>query len=178
MPPPERIELPGRVLLRARPAHAEQTAQAVAASMDELMEWMPWAGPEAAKPENQRVRFTEADATWDSGEVLEFVLFDAEERALLGVLGLHRRIGPGAIELGYWSHSAYAGKGNITAAAGALTETALAMPDIQRVEIHCDAANHASAAIPRKLGYRQVRTEDRAPQARAETGKHQIWVRP
>ncbi|WP_051898527.1 GNAT family N-acetyltransferase [Sciscionella sediminilitoris] len=178
MPSPERIELPGRVLLRARPAHAEAIAGAVAASLAELTDWMPWAGPEAAKPESQRTRLTEADSTWDSGEVLEFVLFDAAERALLGVLGLHRRIGPGAIELGYWSHSAHAGKGNISAAAGVLTETALAMPDIERVEIHCDAANHASAAIAGKLGYRQVRTEDRAPQARAETGRHQIWVRP
>jgi RimJ/RimL family protein N-acetyltransferase len=95
---------------------------------------------------------------------------------ILGSFGLHRRSGPDSIEIGYWVHAAHAGRGYATAAARALTQVALALPGVLRVEIHCDAANVASAAIPRKLGYRLDRIEDREPQAPSETGRLMIWV--
>ena len=44
------------------------------------------------------------------------------------------------------------------------------------MEIHCDAANSASAAIPRKLGYRLDRIEQRRPEAPGESGQLMIWV--
>ena len=96
---------------------------------------------------------------------------------MLGTFGLHRRIGPDGIEMGYWIHADHAGRGYGTAAARALTPVALALPGITRVEIHCDAANAASAAIPRRLGYRLERIEDREPAAPGESGRHLIWVR-
>ncbi len=94
----------------------------------------------------------------------------------LGAFGLHRRIGPDGIEMGYWIHADRAGRGYGTAAARALTRVALALPGVARVEIHCDAANVASAAIPRRLGYRLSHTEKRTPQAPGETGQLMIWV--
>jgi RimJ/RimL family protein N-acetyltransferase len=42
--------------------------------------------------------------------------------------------------------------------------------------VHTDEANHASAAVPAKLGYRLDRIEDVPPVAPAETGRRQIWV--
>ncbi len=96
--------------------------------------------------------------------------------ALVGTFGLHRRIGPGGIEMGYWIHVDHAGRGYGLAAARALTAVALALADVERVEIHCDVANAASAAIPRRLGYRLARIDDREPEAPAETGRHMIWV--
>ena len=47
---------------------------------------------------------------------------------------------------------------------------------VQRVEIHCDAANTASAAVARRLGYRLDRIEERRPQASARSGRLMIWV--
>jgi RimJ/RimL family protein N-acetyltransferase len=49
---------------------------------------------------------------------------------------------------------------------------------VRRVEIHCDEANIASAAIPRKLGYRLDRIERRMPEAPGESGRLMIWVLP
>ncbi len=95
---------------------------------------------------------------------------------MLGTFGLHRRIGPGGIEMGYWIHAAHAGRGYGSAAARALTSVALVLPGVERVEIHCDAANAASAAIPRRLGYRLDRIEDKEPEAPGESGRHLIWV--
>jgi RimJ/RimL family protein N-acetyltransferase len=51
------------------------------------------------------------------------------------------------------------------------------MPGVTRVEIHCDEANIASNAIPRKLGYRLDRIDDHEPEAPGERGRRLIWVR-
>ena len=45
------------------------------------------------------------------------------------------RIGPGAIELGYWVHVDFTGRGYATACARALTQAGLALSDVARVEI-------------------------------------------
>src|SRR5258708_1795812 len=59
----------------------------------------------------------------------------------------------------------------------AITAVALARPGGSGVETHCDEANTASAAIPRKLGYRLDRIEVRKPEAPGESGRLMIWVR-
>ena len=110
------------------------------------------------------------------GSDFAFLLLDAGETTVLGTMGLHRRIGPRAIELGYWVHADHVGRGIATTAAAALTEAALALPDVDRVEIHCDEANVRSAAVPRRLGYRLDRIEDADVTAPAETGRSMIWV--
>src|SRR5258708_19942087 len=68
------------------------------------------------------------------------------------------RIGDGGLEIGYWVHPAYTGRGVATAASGALTEAALALPAVDRVEIHHDLLNLASERVPAKLGYSAVGT--------------------
>ncbi|MEA2671278.1 MAG: hypothetical protein QOG45_1498 [Chloroflexota bacterium] len=52
----------------------------------------------------------------------------------------------------------------------------LAIPGVSRVEIHCDAANHASAGVARRLGFRLDRVVDNAVRTPAETGRAMIWV--
>ena len=66
----------------------------------------------------------------------------------------------------------------MTALASALTDVGLELEGIERIEIHCDVANAASAAVPRRLGYRLDGVIDKTPLAPAESGRHQIWVRP
>ena len=68
------------------------------------------------------------------------------------------RIGDGGLEIGYWVHPGFTGRGVATAAAAALTEAALALPGIDRVEIHHDILNLASGRVPAKLGYDCVGT--------------------
>ncbi|MGE5291802.1 MAG: GNAT family N-acetyltransferase [Micromonosporaceae bacterium] len=174
--PPERIEA-GRVLLRRlRTDDAVAVAEAVAASLAHLRPWMPWATPTAADPLQQRARIIDAEASWDAHTEYVYSAFRVRGDEFLGSVGLHRRAGPDSIEMGYWIHAAHAGRGYTTAAARALIPVAFALPGVWRVEIHCDVANHASAAIPRKLGFRLDRIEERVAQAASETGRHMIWV--
>ena len=85
--------------------------------------------------------------------------------------------GAGALEIGYWVRVGHLGRGVATAAAGTLTIAALALPEVERVEIRCDAANVRSAAIPPKLGYRLDRIRRRPPTTPGETDEHMVWVR-
>jgi len=164
------------VLRRVRAADAGPIAAAVSASMDHLRPWMPWATPEAANPRTQRARAAEADEMWSAGTDYIYSVFAAEESALVGEIGLHRRVGDGGIEIGYWIAETQTRRGFGTAAAEALTFVALGLPGVRRVEIHCDEANAASAAIPRKLGYRLDRVIAHPPEAPGESGRRMIWV--
>jgi RimJ/RimL family protein N-acetyltransferase len=175
--PPERMQTAsGAVLRRARPRDAEAFAEAVRESLDHLRHWMPWAVPVATETSVQRDRLVMADASWADGSDYEFAILPADERRIIGGCGLMRRIGPGAIEIGYWVHVDHTRRSHATAAARALTQAAWTLPDVERVEIHCDEANVASAAVPARLGYRLDRIEDDEPRAPAVSGRSMIWI--
>jgi RimJ/RimL family protein N-acetyltransferase len=175
--PPEMVEAGLLILRRVRAADAGAIAAAVGASLDHLRPWMAWAVPEAADLRTQQVRVTEADEMWAAGTDYIYSVITADEGTLVGAIGMHRRIGDGGIEIGYWTAVQQTRRGFATAAAQALTSVALGMPGVRRVEIHCDEANIASNAIPRKLGYRLDRIDDHEPEAPGERGRRLIWVR-
>ena len=174
--PPETIELPAGVLSRIRESDAEQIAAAARASMAHLQPWMPWATEAALAPEPQRAHARQAQEQWAQDAAYLYTLRRNLDGPVLGTFGLHRRIGPGALEIGYWLHVGATGQGYATQAAGALTQAALALADISRVEIHPDEGNKASAAVAQRLGYRLDRVDIRPAEAPAETGRRQIWV--
>jgi RimJ/RimL family protein N-acetyltransferase len=176
--PPETIEAGPIVLRRQGIADAPAMTAAVRDSLDHLRPWMPWASPDAATLGAQVRRLRDLAGLWKRGTDFSYSMLEPGDLTVRGVIGLHRRIGPGAIEIGYWVHVAFEGRGYASAAARAATTAAAALSDVERVEIHTDEANGRSAAIPPKLGYRLDRVDVRRPQAPAETGRLQIWVRP
>lgn len=169
---PEEIAVAGGLVLRRwRLADAPDLLTAIQASLPELRGFMPWAmeDPTPASVES----FLQ---TTVGGPALGFGLFDAGGE-LVGAAGLHDRRGPGILEIGYWVRSDRTGLGYATAMAGALTEVAFErFPLIGRIEIRCDPANVASAAIPPKLGYRLDRIDVVDIEAEAQTGKQQVWA--
>jgi RimJ/RimL family protein N-acetyltransferase len=175
--PPERIEAGPVVVRRVRASDAGAIAAAVSTSLDYLRPWMPWATPESAERASQLARVAEADHNWESGISYVYSVLTAEQGTLVGEIALHRRPADNCAEMGYWITASQAGLGYGTSAGRVLTMAALALPGVDRVEIHCDAANVASTAIARKLGYRLDRVEDRHPEAPGESGRLMIWVR-
>ena len=165
------------VVRRVRPTDAGAIAAAVSTSLDYLQPWMPWATPESAERASQLARVAEADHNWESGIGYVYSVLTADRGTLVGEVALHRRPAEGSVELGYWIAAGQAGRGYGTSASRALTAVALGLPGVDRVEIHCDAANAASAAIARKLGYKLDRIEERHPEAPGESGRLMIWVR-
>lgn len=175
--PPERIDIDGCLLRPPTEADAEALSAVVTANLGHLSPWMPWATPEKATVEEEIAYAKRAAEAWEAGTEFAYLLVTADGR-IAGGCGLHRRIGPGGIEIGYWLAAEATGRGLATAAAGALTKAALALPDVDRVEIHCDEQNLPSAAVPRRLGYRYDRTIDVTPEAPAETGRRMVWIYP
>lgn len=135
---------------------------------------MSWASSEAADVEEQHRRLLVGQQEREAGTSYHYLLVEEDE--LIGVLGLHRRVGPDAAEIGYWLRPQYVGQGHLTRAAQVLLDAALALPDVRRVEVHCDEANVRSAAVPRRLGFRLDRVEDDGIAAPAEVGRSLVWV--
>ena len=176
--PPELLRVDRGELTRLRERDGDDVAAAVHVSLSHLKPWMPWATDVAVDPAMQRSRGREAEEQWDQGSDYSYVLRTSKGGPVIGMFGLHRRIGPAALEIGYWLHPDYLGRGYASRAVAALTEAALNLPDVDRIEIHTDEANKLSAAIPRRLGYRLDRVEPKTPQASGETYRKQIWVTP
>jgi ribosomal-protein-serine acetyltransferase len=88
---------------------------------------------------------------------------------------LHHRLGPRALEIGYWTHPAFVRSGVATRATALLTDAAFMLPEIEHVEVHHDKANRASAGIPRKLGFRLIAEVPDQREAPAEVGIECRW---
>ena len=181
--PPERIDLDGFHLRRYTLGDVESLHGAIKASYAEIHPWMPWC-VEPVKIEEQREFVEGTFPKWMTGEAFNYAIFDSGEgeteqaRTQIGAISLMDRLGPGGLEIGYWLRTDATGRGVMTRAAGRLTEVGLALPGIERIEIHCDEANARSAAVPRRLGYRLDRIEDDVAEAPGETGRGMFWITP
>jgi RimJ/RimL family protein N-acetyltransferase len=87
-------------------------------------------------------------------------MFDSGGTAVFGGCGLYPRVGPNAVEIGYWLGVGHIGRGLATRATEALTRVAFDSRDIDRVEIRCDRGNKASSRVPERLGYRVMDPRD------------------
>lgn len=148
-----------RLTLRAwRPEDAPLIREAIDSSLAHLRPWMPWAVHEPSSMEATTALLEKFRDDFAAGRDFHYGIFTRDEREVLGGTGLHPRIGPGAIEIGYWLREAATHRGYATEAVARLTRVALEELGLSRVEIRCDPRNSASAAVPRRLGYRHVTT--------------------
>ena len=171
---PERIELDdGVVVRRYVEADILGLVEVVNANIGHLAPWMPWA-QEPVTVDVQMQFFRAAEKEWEEGTNFVYGVFEPSGR-IVGGTGYHVRNGPGALEIGYWLAADAVGRGLMTRVADALTTAATSVTGVTRVEIHCDAANVRSAAIPERLGYALVRIEQREIAAPGESGRHLIW---
>lgn len=175
VPPPERIDLLGEVaLVRCDPALAAPAVAAINDSLEHLSPWMAWA-TEPATIAGMSTFFAASAELWDQRRDFGYTVLDDAAGAVIGGAGLHNRLGPGGLEIGYWMHVAHTGRGLATQVAGALTQAAFELDGIERVEIHCAEQNHRSARVPAKLGFtfRGLEVPEGGPCAGRST---QIWV--
>jgi RimJ/RimL family protein N-acetyltransferase len=155
---PDQIETARLVLRRWRPEDAPRLKALVDANLDHLRPWMPWAMQEPSPVEVIGERLERFERHHRDGLEWTMAICLAGDDTLIGGAGLHPRIGPNALEIGYWIAEPHTRRGFATETAAALTATAFAMPHIEHVEIRCDPRNVASARVPAKLGYRHSET--------------------
>ena len=161
-------------LRRLWASDAQLLTDLIAANFDHLRRWLPWAREGAGYEE--RLSFLRgAETAWL--ELTDFAyLVTLPTFAAIGGAGLHTRQGRPTLEIGYWIARPHTNRGYATAAARALTDEALKLRDVARVEIRCDAANDASAAVPRKLGFQLVDRLPRDSVAPDGSGTTLVWA--
>jgi RimJ/RimL family protein N-acetyltransferase len=147
--PEQIIETPQLVLRCWQPDDAPLLKAAVDMSLDHLREWLPWAMNEPSSLEEVGERIAGYRDSFESGEEFIYGIFNPGESEVYGGVGLHARIGPNALELGYWIRVDQVQNGFATEVAEALTRHALDLEVTERIEIRCDPLNLASVALPR-----------------------------
>ena len=157
-PLPEVVAETERLLVRCpRLEDDEALFEAVSASRQALLPWLPWARDEH-KTIPQSRRFLELMAQdRAAAELTNLVLF-IEERAsgaLVGGTGLHRIDATYACaEIGYWIHVDHRRRGYCREAVAGLLTAAFDTFALRRIRICCGAANWGSRAVIERLGLR------------------------
>lgn len=143
---------------------------------DHLRGRIPPAVAESGPLETIVARIQGYERSFATGAEWLFAILARDDARLIGGIGLYPRVGPGAIEIGYWAQAHETGQGYITEAAWALTTAAFASPDIERVEIRCPRVNVASAAVAKRLGYAHVRVVAEDPGSPVEPAREtMVW---
>jgi RimJ/RimL family protein N-acetyltransferase len=152
-PPPYRIETERLVVRCYEPRDAPLTKDAVDSSREHLRPWMPWADNDPITLEQQMDLLRLFRSEFDAGENFAYGIFSADETEQVGGTGLHPRIGPGGLEIGYFVRVSATRQGYITESTAALTRVGFEIAEADRIEIRIEPGNDASMGIPRKLGF-------------------------
>jgi RimJ/RimL family protein N-acetyltransferase len=126
---------------------------AVDASRAELIPFMPWAATRMARDAEARLIAGFHAAYWAGRENILGVFSPAGE--VLGGCGLHPRtpLNPAALEVGYWCHSAHAGRGLTTLVSRSLVALGFECFAADRVQVLHDEQHGASRRVCEKTGF-------------------------
>lgn len=171
--PAELVTGPRVTVRRRRAGDSAAMHLLVVDALAHLSPWMAWA-TEDYDLATARANGEHCERTWAQRTSFAYVLEVGGTPA--GAMELCHRPG-GVVELGYWLHPDHTGRGLVTEAAGLLVEQAFTLPGVVAVEIWHDAANSASAGVPRRLGFAEVarRTPPREPLRPGEVGVDVVW---
>ena len=151
--PPHRIETERTIIRRYDLSDATMLLSTISKSLEHLRPWMDWAAHEPESLEAKTNRLKKNHDNFDSGVDFTYGIFNKAETELLGATGLHPRIGPNAVEIGYWVSATQTNQGIATEVSAALTRVAFEISGVEKVEIRCDPTNIRSSRIPQKLGF-------------------------
>lgn len=163
------------VLRHWEPEHAQALCDAVGQSLSHLRPFIPFAAHEP-KTLEERIAWIEGDRRGREagGDLVYGMWLDGQ---IVGGCGLHRRVGEGGFEIGYWVHPDYLRRGIATEACRQLCAIAFAQPGIDRVEIHHDVANVASGRVAAAAGFEPAGERDGERIGTSDTGRVRIWRR-
>jgi RimJ/RimL family protein N-acetyltransferase len=128
---------------------------------------MPWAEAEPQTLDEKVELIRSFRARFDSAEDFAYGIFAADESVQLGGSGLHPRIGPGGLEIGYFIRASATRQGYVTESTAALTRVGFEVCEADRIEIRIEPGNEASFGVPRKLGFAEEATLRRRLPGRA-----------
>lgn len=147
-----RIETPRLTLRCWSPDDAPAFRAAVDKSDEHLRPWIPFMADEPRSLTDTVNWLRKLRADFDRSENFRFGVF-LKDGTLVGENVLLQRVGPNALEIGYLTHLGFERGGYATEATRAVIRVAFEIYKARRIEIQHAAANQASGAIPRRLGF-------------------------
>jgi RimJ/RimL family protein N-acetyltransferase len=155
------------------------------ANWEHLSPWIPRrvADPATIPEVEQRLELFAADFANDLK--WRYGMFSPDGQTILGEIDLFPRNAIDRVvygesdraEIGYWLRKDLTGQGLVTEGVETIMEIARGLPRITRLEIRCDAANLASSAIPKRLGFTLDTTLEEPPSTPGERSSQlQIWA--
>ena len=151
---PYRLETERLVIRCWEPEDAPLMKEAVDASLDHLLPWMPWARFEPQSLDEKLEVARRFRGEFDLGLNFVYGVFEPDESRALGGSGLHPRGGEGSLEVGYWVRADAVGQGIATEVAAVLTRAGFEHFGLTRVDVQVDPENERSARVPQKLGFK------------------------
>ena len=144
---------PGMELRPVTVADAPALMSVIDRNRTRLSEWLLWATPEYSEAD-LRAFLVKRENEHLAREALTTTIWC--DGVLAGSIAMHqidwlRR----NTSIGYWLDLRHKGRGVATQACRALVTEAFSAYGLHRVEIRCAARNERSAAIPRRLGFRE-----------------------
>jgi ribosomal-protein-serine acetyltransferase len=121
-------------------------------SIEQVYPWLPWCHPGYALDEARSWVYYAIDA-WAGAREYEFVIFQENEEAFVGGLGLNQIVTVYRMaNLGYWVRSGQIGKGAATAATRLAMEFGFRRLGLKRIEIVVAVENKSSQRVAEKVG--------------------------
>jgi ribosomal-protein-serine acetyltransferase len=135
------------------PHHANDAFAVTDANREFLRKWLPWVDSTISVDNTRQFVDATLKQYADNDGVQMGIWYNGE---FCGACGYHYwDFVSKKTEIGYWLAEAYTGKGIMSRCVQALVDYAFAVQGLHRVEIMCATANHASCAIPQRLGFKQ-----------------------
>jgi RimJ/RimL family protein N-acetyltransferase len=174
---PKRVETPNFILRVMSESDVPAWQRSLENSDAHLRPWTPWVidGRVPGLTLEQRLAI-DADA-FESSERWVYGIFTVDGTEMIGGCGMYPRVGPRAVEIGYWVAASHTRKGIARQATAELTRLAFASPEIDHIDIRCEARNAVSARVASGLGYRMIEASasDAPPIPGAESTPLQTW---
>lgn len=162
--PPYRIETERLVLRCYEPEDAPMLKEAIDASLEHLLPWMPWVRNEPETLDEKVEKLRSFRGQFDLDQNYNYGVFAPDESRQLGGCGLHPRGGEGSLEIGYFMTADAIGQGFATELTAVLTRVGLEKCGLDRIDVQIEPENERSLRIPRKLGFtEEARLRRRLP---------------
>lgn len=149
---PARIDTRRLVIRTYESADVHSLHALVLDNVDHLRPFIPWAAREPLTLDERRALLEDYARGFAAGENFRDAIIDAATGDMVGGVSLHTRVGPEALEIGYWLGAGFEGRGIASEAVTAVSHAALDA-GASRVEIWCTPDNHRSAAVAARCGF-------------------------
>jgi RimJ/RimL family protein N-acetyltransferase len=150
---PYRIETTRLNLCALGPEHVDQLHEVVPGNKQHLAGAMAWARAEPISYESRTELLQRMRGNFDLGVDFVLGIFERASARCIGGTGFHPRIGPDALETGYWIAADWQRQGLVSEAVTALARVAFETMGARRLEIRCSPENSRSRAVPERLGF-------------------------